>query len=106
MNVYFFPVSNYFFPEPNPPRDLTIVPGTISTSSFEVSWQRSTQNVQQYLVAYGDGRWEYVSNMKDSILVDSLFPGTVYQIFVRSVVGSGDDRLQSGFEDELVTTCT
>ncbi|XP_022079184.1 hyalin-like [Acanthaster planci] len=81
----------------SPDGELKLIPGTRSTSSFELSWPRVTlQNVQQYRVQLtgAEGyQYRYVTNGTNRMTVGGLMPGVSHLILVNAVVGSGDMRL-------------
>ncbi|XP_071792395.1 uncharacterized protein [Asterias amurensis] len=89
--------------KPNTPGEVSLLPGTLGPSSFTFTWQRSTQNVEQYYWSY-NGQSGYVSNTTDSVSIESVYPYTTGFVFVSAVVGSGQQRVQSGSATQQVTT--
>ncbi|XP_038048994.1 uncharacterized protein LOC119722762 [Patiria miniata] len=82
---------------PSPTGQVSVVPGTLSKSSVEVTWERvSLQNLEQYRVSLNNGRdLGYVTKTTDQLMVDGLLPGSGVYLYVYAVVGSGDMRLES-----------
>ncbi|XP_022111813.1 fibronectin-like isoform X2 [Acanthaster planci] len=90
---------------PRTPRWISVVSGTSSSTSVELTWERvSLQNLEQYRVylnMYTGYRptstidLGYVSKTTDRLVVDSLRPGAAFDACVSAVVGSGDMRLES-----------
>ncbi|XP_033629691.1 hyalin-like [Asterias rubens] len=92
------------FTKPLPPTDLKALWGTTSPSSLVLSWSRSEQTVDQYEVTTPGNRVQYVASTTNRVEVDSLRPGTSYQMTVRSVVGTGDRLGYSEATSALITS--
>ncbi|XP_071792332.1 fibronectin-like [Asterias amurensis] len=67
-------------------------------TSFDLSWELSSDNVDQYLLQvhnyYGNGNVyaEYFTKTTDRTRIEGLPPGTQVMVFISAVVGSGDMR--------------
>ncbi|XP_022079188.1 receptor-type tyrosine-protein phosphatase H-like isoform X2 [Acanthaster planci] len=94
---------------PSAPNHISVVPGTLSSTSVELTWERvSLQNLEQYRVSLYIGYTStldlgYMSKTTDRLMVDSLRPGTSIVASVYAVVGSRDERLESQRRSLAVT---
>ncbi len=95
--------STKHWTQPNAPGEVSLVPGTLSASSLTFTWQRSTQNVEQYYWRCGAQRG-YVTNTTDSVSIESVRPNTASNVYVHAVVGSGERRALSSRATTLITT--
>ncbi len=74
---------------------------TVNTS-FDVSWELSSDNVDQYLLCIGNDK-QYFTKSTDHTSIEGIHPGTSLQLNLSALVGSGDMR-QEGFINSLDVT--
>ncbi|XP_033628511.1 uncharacterized protein LOC117291093 isoform X2 [Asterias rubens] len=86
-----------FWTKPNQVLLLSAEPGADNTS-FDVSWELSSDNVDQYLLQvynyYDNGNVyaEYFTKTTDNTRIEGIPPGTYVIVSISAVIGSGDMR--------------
>ena len=90
-------ISCLFSSEPNRVQLRSPEPGAVNTS-FDVSWELSSDNVDQYLLQvynyYDNGNVyaEYFTKTTDNTRIEGIPPGTHVIVSISAVIGSGDMR--------------